>query len=98
MRLGHGWGIEGQKEAEPLISKVTEKVSSEKGLAFSVTLYFNGFCQYEKIWGNREKRQLHSQLHSNYIQKMSVSTLPARAFASFKSIASYLLSNNTSDI
>jgi hypothetical protein len=29
---------------------------------------------------------------------MSVTTLPARAFASFISIASYLLSNNTSDI
>ena len=39
-------------------------------------LFFNGFCQFEKIWENHEKRQLHSQLHSNCIQKMAVPTLP----------------------
>jgi len=47
-----------------------------KNAPFSVALFFNGFCQYEKIWENHEKRQLHSQLHSNCIQKMAVSTLP----------------------
>ena len=39
-------------------------------------LFFNGFCQFEKIWENHEKCQLHSQLHSNCIQKMAVPTLP----------------------
>ena len=43
---------------------------------FQKALLFNGFCQFEKIWENHEKRQLHSQLHSNCIQKMAVSTLP----------------------
>ncbi|MBR4332359.1 MAG: hypothetical protein IKP72_06775 [Clostridia bacterium] len=69
-----------------------------KQYKYPKALFFNVFFQFEKIWKNREKRQLHSQLHSNYIQKMSVTTLPARAFASFISIASYLLSNNISDI
>jgi hypothetical protein len=38
-------------------------------------LFFNGFCQFEKIWKNHKKRQLHSQLHSNCIQRMAVLTL-----------------------
>ena len=32
-------------------------------------------CQYEKILINHGKCQLHSQLHSNYIQKMAFPTL-----------------------
>jgi len=55
---------------------VYEKASPFSELTFSVTLFFNGFCQFEKIWENHEKRQLHSQLHSNCIQKMAVPTLP----------------------
>ena len=47
-----------------------------KQYKYPKALFFNDFFQFEKIWKNREKRQLHSQLHSNYIQKMSVTTLP----------------------
>ena len=53
-------------------------------------LFFNGFFQFEKIWENHEKRQLHSQLHSNCIQKMAVLTLPRTTTCS-SSMAGFFL-------
>ena len=98
------WGSNGgqrfQKEAEPLDFQGVPwcgKQDLKRPRAINLkqykcqkALFFNGFCQFEKIWENHEKRQLHSQLHSNCIQKMAVLTLPRTTTCS-SSMAGFFL-------
>lgn len=84
--LGWGWGGRPPKRSRTLEkSRVLwcgkqdlkrPRAINLKQYKCQKALFFNGFCQFEKIWENHEKRQLHSQLHSNCIQKMAVPTLP----------------------
>ena len=51
---------------------------NSKQLKVQKCLFIRRICQYEKISINHRKCQLHSQLHSNYIQKITVSVFPRK--------------------
>ena len=84
--LGWGWGGSPPKRSRTLEKSRVPWCGKQdlkrlgtinlKQYKYQKALFFNDFFQFEKIWKNREKRQLHSQLHSNCIQKMAVSPLP----------------------
>ena len=98
--FGYGLGISAHKKSElldfqgvPWCGKQDLKrprAINLKQYKCQKALFFNGFFQFEKIWENHEKRQLHSQLHSNCIQKMAVLTLPRTTTCS-SSMAGFFL-------
>ena len=98
--LGWGWGGRPPKRSRTLEkSRVLwcgkqdlkrPRAINLKQYKCQKALFFNGFFQFEKIWENHEKRQLHSQLHSNCIQKMAVLTLPRTTTCS-SSMAGFFL-------